>query len=86
MYTAREYREFAVQCIKWATEAETGDAERAFITLADDWTYAALHADRLARPRPIFHLRPIGQGRQSAASPAVNHQPPAITLGSPPVR
>jgi hypothetical protein len=37
MYTAREYREFAAQCIKWATEAEAGDAERAFITLADDW-------------------------------------------------
>ena len=71
MYTAREYRELAAQCIKWATEAETGDAERAFITLADDWTYAALYVDPLARPRPIFHQRPIGQGRQSA-SPAVN--------------
>jgi hypothetical protein len=71
MYTAREYRELALQCLKWAREAETEDAERAFITLAHDWTLAALHADRLARPRPIFHQRPIGQGRQSA-SPAVN--------------
>ena len=24
MYTAREYREFAAQCIKWATEAKGG--------------------------------------------------------------
>ena len=58
MYTAREYRELAAQCIKWATEAETGDAERAFITLADDWTYAALYVDRLARPRPYFPSGP----------------------------
>jgi hypothetical protein len=71
MYTAREYREFAAQCIKWATEAKTADAEHAFTTLADDWTYAALHADRLTRPRTIFRQRPIGQDRQSA-SPAVN--------------
>jgi hypothetical protein len=56
MYTAREYREFAAQCIKWATEAETRDAERAFTTLADDWTYAALHAARVTSA-PIAQVR-----------------------------
>jgi hypothetical protein len=46
MTTPHEYRQFARQCTKWATETETDDARNAFLDLACDWTFAALCLDR----------------------------------------
>jgi hypothetical protein len=50
MATAEEYRRFAVECFRWADEAETEDMREAFLQMARDWTAAALRAEGLLRP------------------------------------
>jgi hypothetical protein len=46
MATSREYRQFARQSTKWAAEANTDEVRNAFLSLAADWTLAAIYADR----------------------------------------
>jgi hypothetical protein len=45
-----EYRQFAVECFRWADEAETEDVREAFLQMARDWTAAALRAEGVWRP------------------------------------
>jgi hypothetical protein len=42
MATADEYRQFASECLRWATEVEAEDDRQAFLDMARDWTLAAM--------------------------------------------
>ena len=42
MTTADEYREYAIECLRWAEEAETNEQRQSFLDMARDWTLAAL--------------------------------------------
>ena len=50
MATANEYRQFANECLRWATEVETEDDRKAFLDLARDWTLAALRLEGILIP------------------------------------
>jgi hypothetical protein len=52
MATVSEYRHFANECLRWATEAETEDDRKAFLELARDWTLAALRLEGVLTPDP----------------------------------
>ncbi len=43
MATADVYRQYAVECLHWAEEAETDDQRQSFLNMARDWTLAALY-------------------------------------------
>ena len=45
MATVSEYRQFAAECLRWATEAETEDMRKAFLDMARDWTLAAMRVE-----------------------------------------
>ena len=45
MATVSEYRQFANECLRWATEAETEEERNAFLQMARDWTLAALRLE-----------------------------------------
>jgi hypothetical protein len=47
MGTADEYRQFANECLRWATEVETEDDRQSFLDMARDWTLAAMRLDGL---------------------------------------
>lgn len=53
MTTAQEYRKFADECLRWATEAETEEFKDAFIQMARDWTLAAMRLDGVSAPLQI---------------------------------
>jgi hypothetical protein len=42
--TAREFREFAAECLRWATEVEEKDRQ-AFLDMARVWTLAAMRLE-----------------------------------------
>lgn len=48
MATASEYRQFAKECLRWATEAETEEFRQAFLDMARDWTLAATRLENTA--------------------------------------
>jgi hypothetical protein len=43
--TAKEYREFAAECIRWATEVDSEDDRNSFLDMARDWTLAAMRLE-----------------------------------------
>jgi len=45
MTTAKEYREFAKECLKWADEAKADNDRNSFLELARDWTLAAIRLE-----------------------------------------
>lgn len=45
MITSREYRQFARECAKWATETDADEDRISFLALAKDWTFAAIATD-----------------------------------------
>jgi hypothetical protein len=45
MTTAKEYREFAKECLKWADEAEADNDRNSFLEMARDWTLAAIRLE-----------------------------------------
>jgi hypothetical protein len=49
MTTAKECREFAAECLRWATEVAE-DERQAFLDLARDWTLAAMRLEGLLIP------------------------------------
>jgi hypothetical protein len=53
MTTAQEYRKFADECLRWATEAETEEFKDAFIQMARDWTLAAMRLDGVFAPPQV---------------------------------
>jgi hypothetical protein len=52
MATAREFQEFADECMRWAAEAHTEDRRQAFLQMACAWTQAALRLEGVLIPEP----------------------------------
>jgi hypothetical protein len=52
--SADGYRQFARQCLRWATESKTDEEKRAFLDLARDWTSAASFVDKSANDEALF--------------------------------
>ena len=50
MVTAKECRELAAACLRWAAEAGTEEAQNAFLQMGSDWTAAALRLESLLEP------------------------------------
>ena len=43
--TAKEYREFAAECLRWATEVDSEEDRKSFLDMARDWTLAAMRLE-----------------------------------------
>ena len=43
--TAKEYREFAAECLRWATEVDSEEDRKSFLDMARDWTLAAMRVE-----------------------------------------
>jgi hypothetical protein len=43
--TAKEYREFAAECLRWATEVDSEEDRKSFLDMARDWTLAAMRIE-----------------------------------------
>lgn len=50
MTTAKEYREFAIECLRWATEVESEEDKQAFLDMARDWMLAAMRLEGVLTP------------------------------------
>lgn len=50
MTTAKEYRQFAEECLRWAEEADIEQDRAALIELARDWTVAAMRIEGVLVP------------------------------------
>jgi len=61
MATAQDYRKFAEECLRWATEAETEEFKDAFLQMARDWTLAAMRLEGVLVPRQQGDERPAAQ-------------------------
>ena len=48
--TAKEYREFAAECLRWATEVDSEEDRKSFLDMARDWTLAALRLEGVLTP------------------------------------
>jgi hypothetical protein len=59
--SAKQYREYAEECLKWAKDAQSDEYREALIQLAQDWLLAATKA---ALPPTKAELPP-----QNAVSP-----------------
>jgi hypothetical protein len=57
MTTAKEDREFATECHRWATEVEAKDDRQAFLDMARDWTLAAMRLEGLLVPETKMEPR-----------------------------
>jgi hypothetical protein len=42
---AKEYREFAAECLRWATEVPAEEVRQSFLDMARDWTLAAMRLE-----------------------------------------
>jgi hypothetical protein len=47
--TAKQYREFAAECLRWATEVQTEEDRQSFLDMARDWTLAAMRLEGTLR-------------------------------------
>jgi hypothetical protein len=47
MTTAKECRELAAACLRWAAEAGSEQAQDTFLRMGSDWTAAALRVESL---------------------------------------
>jgi hypothetical protein len=50
MAKADEYRKFAAECLRWATEVEAEDDRQALLDMARNWTFAALRLEGVLIP------------------------------------
>jgi hypothetical protein len=50
MATAKEFQEFADECMRWAAEARTEDQRQSFLQMARAWTQAALRLEGVLVP------------------------------------
>jgi hypothetical protein len=60
MITSSQYRQFARECTKWAVETETEEDRKSFLTLAKDWTFAAMATDRVEKKKTDGRLVQYG--------------------------
>jgi len=52
MSGAKEYREFAEECLRWAATAHNKEHRQHLLEMAKTWDQAALEAERSQRARP----------------------------------
>ena len=52
MTTAAEYRDYAKECMHWASEAKTEEERKACLALARQWLNAAYIIDVVEGPTP----------------------------------
>jgi hypothetical protein len=50
MATAKEYRQYAQECLRWAGEADTEQDRAALLELARDWALAAMRLEGATVP------------------------------------
>jgi hypothetical protein len=67
MSSAKEYREFAAECLRWATEVESEDDRQAFLDLARDWTLAAMRLEGILIPDGEQQLPPLSGSTEKSA-------------------
>jgi hypothetical protein len=58
MATADEYRQFAKECLRWATEVAE-DERQAFLDMARDWTLAAMRLEGILIPNGEQQPQPL---------------------------
>ena len=63
--TPKEYREFAAECLRWATEAAEDDRQ-AFLDMARDWTLAAMRLEGTLIPTSEQPLPPLAGATKRA--------------------
>ncbi|MFZ0423676.1 MAG: hypothetical protein WAL80_12440 [Xanthobacteraceae bacterium] len=56
MTSAKEYREFAAECLLWATEVASEKDRQIFLDMARDWTLAAIRLEGLLIPNGDFQV------------------------------
>jgi hypothetical protein len=61
MSLAEEYREFAQECVRWATDAHTDEHRQMLLELAKTWTLAALKAEEGVAPQRRVQSRNNGR-------------------------
>ena len=68
MITAAEYKEWAEECLEWASEAATPEERDAHIRSAEIWLQSALRAERRSKQAPTTEyewvLPPFQQWRR----------------------
>jgi hypothetical protein len=57
--TSKEYREFAAECLRWATEVAE-EERQAFLDMARDWTLAAMRLEGILVPESETTNFPLG--------------------------
>ena len=50
MATAIEFRQFASECLRWATEVDNEKDRQSFLDMARDWTLAAMRLEGTLMP------------------------------------
>jgi hypothetical protein len=65
MTTAKAYREFASECLRWATEV-ADDERQAFLDLARDWTLAAMRLEGTLIPTGEQRLAPLSDAAEKS--------------------
>jgi hypothetical protein len=70
--TAQQYREFAAECLRWATEVQTENDRQSFLDMARNWTLAAMRLEGT--------LVPTGEHQSSRLSSFMEkaHRPPQL--------
>jgi len=53
MASVQEYRKFADECLRWATEAEPEEDKELFLQMARDWILAAVQLEAGRSPERV---------------------------------
>ena len=53
MSTVNEYHTYARDCLRWAARARTEEQRRKFLSLASDWTHAAVGLEGMLGPEVL---------------------------------
>ena len=53
MASVQEYRKFADECLRWATEAEPEEDKELFLQMARDWILAAVQLEAGRSPEKV---------------------------------
>jgi hypothetical protein len=67
MATAKEYREFAAECLRWATEVDSEQDRQSFLDMARDWTLAAMRPEGILIPDSEQQLSPLSGATEKSA-------------------
>jgi hypothetical protein len=64
--TANEYRKFADECLRWATEVPESERQ-AFLDIARDWTLAAMRLEGTLIPTSEQQSSPLFSATEKSA-------------------